>query len=341
MVSEYPNGDPTQKPCWTLQMCDTVTVECEEESQCEGFNSMSFYWDKMQKTMVDCGDTARLACPPDDCFWTFSGNLICKNDCEISSVSWELVNSDNGLVVASGNTLSYPAFGILIPPGIVTAGGEYDLIFAGHCDDSEICVCSIHLIFSGCNEICPCDVSQFIDDVNAGLGQIIDIGQCRACFVPAQLNACDRVVWNLLPSNRLIATSYGPNMICWDFQRSGNHQLLMTVTRLNDDGSVCEVISKIVTITTQCFLPPSPQFEIDCISNYSNNFDQVNLTTENSWTNLLGKPIWIKNDVDYLTNVALLKGNLDFSDKLISYNPNCIKAGEMLKLDSKFLLIQF
>jgi len=87
-VSEYPNGDITQKPCRTKLMCTPVTVNCSDTCTCAGFSNLMFYYDKKKKLSVECSDTVKLECPPDDCVWTFTGNLLCKNNCQSSNVSW-------------------------------------------------------------------------------------------------------------------------------------------------------------------------------------------------------------------------------------------------------------
>ncbi|MBK9271327.1 MAG: T9SS type A sorting domain-containing protein [Saprospiraceae bacterium] len=327
LVSEYPNGDPTKKPCWTLEMCDTVTVECEDDCYCESFNGLSFYWDKSQKTMVDCGDTARLDCPPDNCFWTFSGNLLCRSDCEISTVEWILVNSNTSSIVASGTTLAYPAFGLIIPPGVITAGGEYDLILTGYCDNAIPCECKIHLSLKGCDEECPCDYIDFFEDMEAGLSQVLVIDKCIACFSPLQLTACDMINWYILPSNQLFATSVGNQLICHNFGVSGIYKIRMSVTRKKDDGSICEVSGRIYTFDIQC--TPSPQSFANgenCIT--LGDLDHLNDDLSDSllWNAIEGNPKWIQNQSDQPRNSILIKGNLDRSDRLVTSKYVCLST---------------
>ncbi|HMS29122.1 MAG TPA: PKD domain-containing protein [Saprospiraceae bacterium] len=331
-VSEYPNGDITQKPCRTKLMCTPVTVNCSDTCTCAGFNNLMFYYDKKKKLSVECSDTVKLECPPDDCVWTFTGNLLCKNNCQSSDVSWSLVNSISGLELASGSTVAYPAFGISVPPGIITMGGEFDLILNGSCGNQEVCNCVIHIVAPGCDSSCNCNIDDFLNDVNMGIGPVTIFDDCLGCFSPKALTQCDQVEWYLLPSNRLILSSVGSQLVCYRFGNLEEYVLRMVVKRKNHDGSICEEAEKLVVIQPNC----STLFD-----HYFDN--QLCNVSSGSWNSISSF------SVDHLTNITLesridenrltLNGNLSESGKLIS-DEFCVNNGilsfELLLSATKF-----
>lgn len=330
VVSEYPFGNPNLEPCRSKLMCTTVTVECDDPCACDGFSDLSFYYDKENKLMTRCDDTLTLECPPDDCVWIFSGNLLCKNDCPESLVNWQLVDSYTSLPVASGTSVAFPGFGIYIPPAIVTAGGEYDLIMNGQCDPNVQCPCRIHLIFPGCNEICPCDPDDLVNDVETGISTYTILNGCTACFRPLALQECDMVNWYLLPNLNQIATSLGNQLVCYDFRLPGIYRIKMEVTRKNEDGSICAVYEKLFTLNINCFtFPLDDQETVVCSQNEST------LADLSEWR-------FISDTFDHPHNrghnsVILLKGNFNQSEVIRSPFPVCLNQ-ENVKLRLKLQL---
>ncbi|MGB3226815.1 MAG: T9SS type A sorting domain-containing protein [Saprospiraceae bacterium] len=326
-IAEYPFGDPTLIPCRIHKFCETVTVDCDGPCICEGFSDLSFYYDKNSKVKTKCGDTLIMECPPDDCVWTFSGNLLCKNDCPESLVYWQLVNSNTSDVVASGTSVAFPGFGIYIPPAIVTAGGEYDLILNGLCDVNAECPCRIHLIFPGCDEICPCVPDDLVEDVEAGISTYTILNGCTACFKPLELQDCDVVTWYLLPNlNTPIASSLANQLICYDFKMPGLYRIKMEVTRKNEDGSVCASYEKIVSININCFtIPTFGETGKLCIINASNSGVLNNPYPVSNWESINGNPYWnFSEDVNQISFISL-KGNLKNSDAILSRESICLK----------------
>ncbi|MBK8954045.1 MAG: PKD domain-containing protein [Saprospiraceae bacterium] len=315
-ISEYPFGNPALEPCRSRKVCKTITVDCADSCSCDGFSDLSFYFDKNSKVKAECGDTLTLECPPDDCIWTFSGNLLCKNDCPESLVSWQLVNSyDPTDIVASGTSVAFPGFGIYIPPAIVTAGGEYDLILSGHCDSNVECPCRIHLIFPGCDEICPCDPDDLAEDVEKGISKIKKLDDCLICFSPLALTECDMVRWFVLPNlNTPFAVSVGNQLICHDFRFPGNYNVKMEVVRKNADGSVCAEYEKIVTVFVDCEFP-GPERE-------------RSLCDAEQWEQWIHSDGSLINSRQITRGQAVLRGNLNYSEGILYTNPVCLDKGQ-------------
>ncbi|MBK9108324.1 MAG: T9SS type A sorting domain-containing protein [Saprospiraceae bacterium] len=330
-VSEYPFGDPTLEPCRSRQICEDVVIEdCNGPCICDGFSNLSFYYDKENKVMTECGDTLRLECPPDDCVWIFSGNLLCKNDCPESLINWQLVDSYSGIVVASGTSVAFPGFGIYIPPAIVTAGGEYDLIMNGQCDPNVLCPCKIHLSFPGCDEVCPCDPDDLVNDVETGLSTYTILNGCTACFRPLALTDCDMVTWYKIPNlNQPFATSLGNQLICHDFLTPGTHRIQMEVTRKNADGSICATYEKIFTLNINC--GSTPNFD-NALAQCMIGNDLSPFKNSNSWININGQAEHKlhKRGNAYVT----LSGNMDQSDIIATKEAICIpKLSNIMQLD--------
>ncbi len=328
VVSEYPNGDTSLDPCWTKLMCTPVTVSCDSVCMCRGFTNLSFHWNKADKRMVSCSDTITLECPPDDCAWTFSGNLLCKNNCPFSTVDWTLIQTSTGSIVANGSTISYPGFGIYIPQSIVEQGGEYDLKLSGNCGNAQKCVCSIHIIFPGCDEICPCDPQDFIADVEAGISTISILNDCIACFRPKKLQECDQVNWYLLPNlNQPFASSLANQMLCHDFGRPGLYRIKMDVVRLNEDGSICYEYEKIMTIQVNCT-------SINPLENIINNCNQQTMAED--WLYISGNRDYVNSNNKTTQSLFSLKGNEINSDIIVSKINYCLNPkGSTLRLRFK------
>ncbi|MEI2695110.1 MAG: PKD domain-containing protein [Saprospiraceae bacterium] len=324
-VAEYPFGDPSLVPCRIHRFCETVVVDCDGPCVCEGFSDLSFYYDKQHKVMATCGDTLKLDCPPDDCAWTFSGNLLCKNDCPESLLDWKLVETNSGDNVASGTSVAFPGFGIYIPPAIVSSGGEFDLILTGQCAPNVTCPCKIHLIFPGCNEICPCDPDDLVEDVEKGISKITILNNCTACFSPVALGECDMVSWYSLPNlTTPFAVSVGNQLICNNFKLPGNYLIKMLVTRKNTDGTICAVYEKIFSISVNCFTEPTfGTSEALCIIN-ANRFSALDEPEQiSNWEPINGNPIWKLSQDE--NSIISLKGHLGASDAVINSESVCLK----------------
>lgn len=249
-VYEYKNGD-VNDICWYKKFCTKVTLKCPDTCVCEGFNNMTFRYDKTNLVKAKCNDSINLICPPADCIWNFTGELKCIGSCSQSRVEWQLVNS-TGVMVANGSTYAYPSFGIYISPSIVAAGGHYKLNLVGYCGNSN-CSCSIKLYFPGCNSLCVCDPQDLEEDVNSGLQIVSENSSCLACFQPVALTECDQVQWFLLSNpNQPFASSIGNQIICHKFANPGNYKIKMSVIRLNDDGTICSDYEKVFTLPITC-----------------------------------------------------------------------------------------
>lgn len=324
-VAEYPFGDPSLVPCRIHRFCETVVVDCDGTCVCEGFSDLSFYYDKQHKVMATCGDTLKLDCPPDDCAWTFSGNLLCKNDCPESLLDWKLIETNSGAMVASGTSVAFPGFGIYIPPAIVSSGGEFDLILTGQCAPNVTCPCKIHLIFPGCNEICPCDPDDLVEDVEKGISKITILNNCTACFSPVALGECDMVSWYSLPNlTTPFAVSVGNQLICNNFKLPGNYLIKMLVTRKNTDGTICAVYEKIFSISVNCFTELTfGTSEEQCIIN-ANRFPALDQQEQiSNWEPIHGNPIWKLSQDE--NSIISLKGHLGASDAVINSESVCLK----------------
>lgn len=323
-VSEYPFGDPTLEPCRSKLMCTTVTVDCDGPCVCDGFTDLSFYFDKENKVATHCMDTLTLVCPPDDCIWIFSGNLLCKNDCPESLINWQLVDSYTSIPVASGTSVAFPGFGIYIPPAIVTVGGEYDLIIIGQCDPNALCPCRIHLSFPGCDEVCPCDPDDLVADVEKGIGKIQILNDCISCFSPMALTECDMVTWYKLPNlTTPIGSSLGNQLFCHDFKYPENYLIKMHVIRKNEDGSVCAEYEKIVSVIVNCTFP-GPEFSNNCLFTSIDNSKWILFEDGN-------KTLTSKSN----TNKFTLTGNLNSSSFILSSESICLeKSGLSIRLNA-------
>ncbi|HRI01107.1 MAG TPA: T9SS type A sorting domain-containing protein, partial [Saprospiraceae bacterium] len=250
-VYEHQNGN-LNDVCWYRQICKTVTVTCLDTCTCAGFQNLSFQYDKNQSIKLQCNDTVRLVCPPQGCSWNFFGDLLCKGNCPVQSVDWQLINLTTNGTVYSGSSQAFPAFGVYIPTPIVISGGNYMLKLLGHCGQS-VCECKVYIKMPGCNRQCPCIQDELIADVDAGISVVSDDKNCQVCFKPNKLKSCDEVKWFKLSSpNNVFATSISDQLVCTNFPNPGIHRIKMAVTRYDDDGNFCEEYERIFSLDVKC-----------------------------------------------------------------------------------------
>ncbi|MCC7026406.1 MAG: HYR domain-containing protein [Saprospiraceae bacterium] len=330
-VFAYDDGD-TNNICWFKQMCTPVKVDaCDSICRCNGFTNLSFHWDKTNNIPVKCNETATLICPPMDCAWSFTGELNCKGDCKSNNLDWKLVNQSTLIPVASGTTMTYPNFGIYIPPHIVAIGGNYQLILTGHCDQN-ICPCVINLILPGCIDPCPCDPQDLINDVNAGIDIITTLPNCTVCFQPKQLQDCDMVNWYLISNpNTPFATSLGNQTICHKFTNGGNHKIKMQVIRKKSGGQICDDFEKLITINVNCFGSPNKKDEISSC-NIGTQLRAGILGDDgysDLWSSISGEPKLINDPGKTNSWYLKLAGNLNRSDAIYTSSPICLESDDV------------
>ncbi|MEP7196240.1 MAG: HYR domain-containing protein [Saprospiraceae bacterium] len=338
-VYGYDNQD-TNQICWVREMCTDIKIECTDSCVCNAFSNLEFKFDKSTGVKVSCQDSVTLECPPEGCAWNLTGDLLCKGDCPLSSVDWKLVDTKNNIIIASGTSMSYPQFGLYVPPYIFEKGGRYILQLKGNCESSS-CVCSIILKLPGCNSLCPCVEDDLASDVNAGL-QILSVNaNCLTCFQPKQLQECDQVKWYLIKKpNVAFASSIGNQIVCYNFGGSGSYQIKMSVIRNNDDGTVCDDYERVFTLNINCLKGPGGNNldNIVCHNEFVQNYNESNSRSYKSlWTVLNSRTNW-KTEENVSENPYLeIKGNSEHSDLLVYSQPICFESGDQnLSLDIKW-----
>ena len=324
---------PPDSICWVYEHCEDIEIICDT-CQCGDFTDMSINWGGGAGQAVSCGETAvSLGCPMQGSGYVFTGAFECDgNFCPAeANLSWTLTGQGN---THSGTTIAYPLFTINLLPTYFAQPGLYTLTLQGHCGNSE-CLCVIDFIMD-CPDLCPCepdDIQAFDIAVSQGFAQTIYANSCRACFSPIALSDCETVEWHLGSiNNPPIATSVGNQTICYNFNNPGTYTVIMVVTRLRPDGTICEVFENSQTVSITCISSaictksvfPNPGFEEGAIEGGLNSGG-----ASDGWIGIWGDPK-VENGVEGSLNdwtIELQSNNSDSVDVLSTLDPVCLDKG--------------
>lgn len=214
-----------------------------------------------------CGQTIQVGCPSPGSGFTLTGNFQCAGtSCPpLAPIDWELL-APNGTTLVLGTIQANYWFSLQLPSTYFLQAGVYALTLTGLCG-AETCSCTIYLqVDPGCPDPCPCDLSDFENNVDHGFATIHSGSSCNVCFSPISLDNCDNVEWFvnsiLVPP---VGTSVGNQTFCYSFPGPGVYTIFMSATRYRADGSFCEIFTKSQRVTVTCF-----SFR-DCLSDLIDN----------------------------------------------------------------------
>lgn len=239
---------------WLQQDCDTC--------YCGGFTDMYIRTHAgLMNQPVACGDSAViLPCPDPGKGFHLTGVFQCAGGgCPPDhQIDWTLVHQSTGTTHTGGFQDNDPYFGIHILPTYISQPGIYTLTMTGYCN-GDTCECVIQFIID-CPDLCPCEIDDIIalsNNVNQGFAVALANKSCKACFSPLAVSDCETVEWYVgSTSGAPIGSSIGGQTFCYTFPFSGTYTIIMVVTRLKPDGSLCEVFTYSKPITVSCIKAP-------------------------------------------------------------------------------------
>jgi len=322
--------EPDGTICWDYEQCEDFELVCDT-CICGSFKDMFARTGGAPSQKLSCGEPAvTLNCPQPGQSVHFTGNFECNGDaCLIDAPVFWTLDGPNGFIM-SGSTVANPYFGLTLLPTYFNTTGQYTLSLTGQCGN-HMCSCIIEF-FVDCPDLCPCDIEDLMDDVDDGFANLIYANSCTACFSPFSLSDCVTVEWYIDNINTIpIATSYGNQTICHDFVNPGNYTVIMVVTQLRPDSSICEVFTYSQSVSVTCISHqvcgasafPNPEFGEDAVAGGLNSDGNVL-----GWTALRGDPLveeGISGSLDGWT--ILLSNPNDISDILTTIEPICLEKG--------------
>ncbi len=237
---------------WIQEACDTCF--------CTGFSDMYIRTHAgLMNQPVACGDSALiLPCPDPGTAFQLTGVFGCAGDsCAPNhQIDW-LLSGPSGTHGGSF-TDNDPYFGITLLPNWISQPGLYTLSLQGICD-GDTCTCEMSFLID-CPDLCPCDIAdiqQFGQNVAQGFAVSLANKSCKACFSPLALNDCETVEWWInTVSGPPMGTTTGAQTFCTQFPGSGTYTVIMVVTRLKPDGSLCEVFTHSQVVQVSCIKGP-------------------------------------------------------------------------------------
>lgn len=321
--------EPDGTICWQYEKCEDIEIVCDT-CVCGSFTDTFISIGDANSQGVSCGGPVpTLACPQAGQSYYFTGNFMCNgNDCPVNAPVFWTLSGPNG--TTSGSTVANPSFGINLLPTYFTGPGQYSLSLTGQCG-SQMCSCIIEFIVD-CPDLCPCDAENLMDKVDDGFATLLYTNSCKACFRPISLSGCVTVEWFIDNVNDPpIGSSIGNQTICHDFVNPGTYTIIMVVTQLKADGSICGIFTKSQTVSVSCNAAegcdksvfPNPNFDEQAIPGGLN-----------SGGNALG---WMSSGGDPLVEegltgssdgwTILLSTTNDTSDILTTIDPICLEKG--------------
>ncbi len=230
-----------------------------------------------------------------------------------------------------GSTLTADSyFGINLLPNYFGQPGQYTLSLTGQDGDND-CTCDINFNVD-CPNLCPCDVQALSSAVNQGFAVVKYPNSCKACFSPVALSDCETVVWHLnSASGPVIGTSVGNGGICHIFPSSGTYTVVMVVTRLKPDGTICEVFVHLKSVSITCLANvectdtdfPNPTFAGGAIGG-----GMMSGGASAGWTAASGEPVVVEGEPGSFDAWTIeLSGNFDISAVLTSLEEVCLGNG--------------
>ncbi|MEZ5032587.1 MAG: T9SS type A sorting domain-containing protein [Saprospiraceae bacterium] len=233
---------------WLQPDCDTC--------YCGGFSDMFIRTHAgLMNQPVACGDSALiLPCPDPGMAFQLTGVFACVGDscAPDHQIDW-LLTGPGGSNGGSFND-NDPYFGISLLPNWFSQPGLYTLSLQGVCD-GDTCICEMSFQID-CPDLCPCDIDdilQLSQDVSQGFAVALANKSCKACFSPLAISDCETVEWwiNAI-SGPPVGTTSGAQTFCTQFAGSGTYTVIMVVTRIKPDGSICEVFTHSQTVQVNC-----------------------------------------------------------------------------------------
>ena len=314
----------------TYGICDTC--------QCGIFSDMAIRFERGPGQPLTCGGPpVTIDCPPPGYSYSITGKFECQgSSCPLNPTFDSQLQLPDGTIINYPGQTAGPYFGIPISNLDLQQAGIFTVTFTGHCG-SEECRCVIKfLLNTPCIDVCPCspgDIQAFSAAVQQGFAEILSSKSCKACFSPIALGPCETVQWYLTNTGGTpIGTSSGNNTFCFSFPGSGTYNVIMVVTRRQDDGTSCETFTKSQTVTVTCLnqpecntsIFPNPTFSEGAIAGGLNSGGQ-----SNGWKASSGNP---KLKEDQITSsdgwTMQLSGNLDTADILTTVEPVCLARVE-------------
>jgi hypothetical protein len=328
--------DATGAICMEKIEQDTLTLVCPSACKCGNFGPFHVSWKKgIGGVTLNCNaQPVLLPCPGAGGPYTFTSTFQCvgANCPSPVALQWTLIRLPN-TSVASGTATANPIFAIQILPAWYSTPGTYVLQINGVCG-SDTCRCRL-LFRTDCPPPCPCTpqiIQQLAQAVQAGFG-VVHFPGCKACFTPLALSPCEKVEWFLgSPVGPPLGVTWGNQPLCYTFPGSGTYTVVMKVTRLKPDGTLCEVFLKYQSVKVVC--PPSPVLSV-CETLFDNpnfNLDAkpgvLGLDgTSAFWTRASGSPEIVPNVPGSLDGWAIrLQGDAQVSDAFTAIAPECVKS---------------
>lgn len=328
--------DETGSICLEKLVSDTVSVVCPSACKCGNFGPFYVSWKKnLVPVVLSCGGApVLLPCPAAGGSYTFTSSFQCVgSSCPAPvTLQWTLKRLP-GTLVASGTATASPIFSISILPAWYATPGLYELQISAVCG-SDTCRCRL-LFRTDCPPACPCTpqiIQQLAQAVQAGFGVSVNLLSCQACFSPLALSPCDSVEWFInTPVGTPLGVTWGNQPFCYTFPGGGSYTIVMKVTRLKPDGTLCEVFLKYQIVKIKCLSAPvplcetvfqNPGFDLDAKAGIL----AVDGATA-GWTRAEGKPQVVQNTPGSLDGWAIrLQGNADISDAFSAIASECVKS---------------
>ncbi len=326
---------------WIQEVCDTC--------YCGGFDHLYLRGPQgaPSQALICGGPAITLACPDPGQGFTITGNFACEGDsCPTEHlIEWGLTQPD-GNIISMSFWDNDPLFGITLLPNYFNQSGVYTLNLTGYCGD-DTCHCELTFIVD-CPNQCPCDIADILDlldHVEKGFAVSYSNKSCNACFSPLALSKCEQVDWYLNTTSGIpIGTTWGNQTYCHLFPSSGTYTVIMQVTRLKPDGSLCESFTKSQSVTVSCITWP------DCVTSTLKNpsFNENGIAGDIApggmgsapgWTAAEGHPTLLEGqpigNQDGWT--MHLTGNYEVSDILISEEVYCLSKSDNGVLTFRFI----
>lgn len=255
-VYEINNSDT----CWAYTQCEPIQIVCDTcFCKSPGFTDMRLHWDNGPGIPIQCETSYDgIPCPQPGDGYFFTGKFECEGDsCEvIPYVSWELTGPTG---FHFGSVQASPYFGIHLLPSQISQNGIYTMSLTSFCG-TDTCRCDFQFAVQ-CDTLCPCDL-DVVNALQLAVGQGFAVSSsttsCKVCFTPIALTDCEKVDWHVSNSSGpLLGSSNGNQTFCHTFSSSGPYTIVMVVTRLKPDGTLCESFVKSKIINVACIVNPA------------------------------------------------------------------------------------
>jgi hypothetical protein len=322
----------------TIELNDSEFVEqnfglcpncfCKDPS----FTDLILHWDNGPGLSIQCETSYEdIPCPEPGSGYFLAGKFECEGDaCEVNPyVSWDLLDPSGNN--HSGSSIASPYFVINLLPSQISQNGIYTMTLTSFCG-TDTCTCEFQFVVE-CDTLCPCDdetIHALSLAVNQGFATILFSSTCTACFSPTSLTECEKVDWYLnSPGGTPIGSSTPNQSFCYTFQGPGSYSIVMAVTRLKPDGSLCESFAKYQTVDVLCQSGPMCDQSVFRNPTFSEGALEGGLSAGGAsdfWKADSGDPIVYQSSAvgSHDSWMILLSGNLDTTDILSTIDPICL-----------------